>query len=656
MRYPDLGYAREFSFEGHIAGWLADAYAGKWIGVRRAADAQQQATVLARIGELDLVTSSSHRHGTGQWLTCEPLLAARTSGSVGIDGSVLCDEALSSPNLPSGALTAAPHLRLVPHLGAGAGELAGTSSATQPAVGAAQHGLPYASELAPGVRRGAEVAELIGAGRLDRLLADAGGHRGASRSAPVRVAIVDGRFGGYERVENLRQVAAPVPCHLPLPAHVALDPDAGNHGTLMAMAIRAIAPASEAELGLFCVGPVGRDLAPLAVWLGAANLACAIAAAVGQWRADVVLVAMSDSAWGMPRYLSAVLTEAVAACGATIVCSTGDPTSNRCATDAVSAALPADALASHPHVIAVSACDELGRWYRRFSKGAALSQEPLSCFGPAVAVCAPGIYTVLRDAVGEELVDDTSLASALAAAVVARVRVAAPGLDPTDVRSIITATAGAPPRVDDGYGTGAGQFDDFDHRGHNPKLGAGMVDTLCAVLSAIDPVCQALLSSRPHRASIPSLRISTTHPTVSRVMAFFKWTCTEQHPVLVGYRTHGPEIAALMVRCNRTREAAMWLGRHLAAVLGSDLDVLRWRSGSDHAALAWRIDFLGALVAEHPDASAGLRRWCTELRALLASANGRQIADTVANAFDWASLDCRERAIGRRGTADGGRH
>ena len=102
-------------------------------------------------------------------------------------------------------------------------------------------------------------------------------------------------------------------------------------------------------------------------YLAPADLAAAVAAAVGDWQADVVLIAMSDGAWGTPRYLRDVLREA-ARCGrggrgTSIFCSVGDPSRNHVRQDD-SAALGADDLASQPWVHAIAACDSQGGWYR----------------------------------------------------------------------------------------------------------------------------------------------------------------------------------------------------------------------------------------------------------------------------------------------------
>src|SRR5205814_9665568 len=135
----------------------------------------------------------------------------------------------------------------------------------------------------------------------------------------------------------------------------------------------------------------------------AIDRAAATASAGGARRADVVLIAMSDGAWGTPRYLRDVLREA-ARCGrggrgTPIFCSVGDPSRNHARQDD-SAALGADDLASQPWVQAIAACDRAGHWYRVYpgydcpgpsrdgrghTPGATYNR-----LGPAVALAAAG--------------------------------------------------------------------------------------------------------------------------------------------------------------------------------------------------------------------------------------------------------------------------
>ncbi len=182
-------------------------------------------------------------------------------------------------------------------------------------------------------------------------------------SDAIRVAVVDVSFDKLAALPS----AAEGPIRVGLPGD---DGDAGSarpaigpgHGTAMAGVVQAECPG--ACVGLFQIPGVAGAARP---YLAPADLAAAVAAAVGAWQADVVLIAMSDGAWGTPRYLREVLREA-ARCGrrgrgASIFCSVGDPSRNHVRQDD-SAALGADDLASQPWVHAVAACDSQGGWYR----------------------------------------------------------------------------------------------------------------------------------------------------------------------------------------------------------------------------------------------------------------------------------------------------
>ena len=166
-----------------------------------------------------------------------------------------------------------------------------------------------------------------------------------------------------------------------------------GHGTQMAGVVQAVCPA--AHVGLFRIAGVAGAARP---YLAAVDLAAAVATAVGSWRADVVLIAMSDGAWGTPRYLRDVLREAArhgrGGRGTPIFCSVGDPSRNHARQDD-SAALGADDLASQPWVHAIAACDANGGWYRVYPgydcAGATQAWgATYNRFGPAVALAALG--------------------------------------------------------------------------------------------------------------------------------------------------------------------------------------------------------------------------------------------------------------------------
>ncbi len=175
-----------------------------------------------------------------------------------------------------------------------------------------------------------------------------------------------------------------------------------------------------------------RSPAPSPPTSAPTEIAVAVAAAVESWRADVVLIAMSDGAWGTPRHLRDVLREAArtgrGGRGAAIVCSVGDPAKNHSRAED-SAAIGADDLASQPWVIAAAACDGAGRWLRaRFDYQRTGSPgTTYNRFGPSVALAASGESQVFG---GVLAADDSSQAAALVAAGAAAVLQHAPADDP----------------------------------------------------------------------------------------------------------------------------------------------------------------------------------------------------------------------------------
>ena len=152
-----------------------------------------------------------------------------------------------------------------------------------------------------------------GALRADATAADAAGapvsaacRRRAIGSDAIRVAVIDVAF------DELAALPAPAegPIRVGLPGDDATSradaPAIGpGHGTAMAGVVLAVCPG--AHVGLFQIAGVGGAARP---YLAPVDLAAAVAAAVGGWQADVVLIAMSDGAWGTPRYLRDVLREA----------------------------------------------------------------------------------------------------------------------------------------------------------------------------------------------------------------------------------------------------------------------------------------------------------------------------------------------------------
>ena len=70
-------------------------------------------------------------------------------------------------------------------------------------------------------------------------------------------------------------------------------------------------------------------------------------------------------------------------------------------------------------------------------------------------------------------------------------------LSAAELRALLALTADVPAVVDGGRGLGAGAFDARDRLGHSFKIGHGVVNARAACLAAADPICLALLATRP---------------------------------------------------------------------------------------------------------------------------------------------------------------
>jgi hypothetical protein len=408
-------------------------------------------------------------------------------------------------------------------------------------------------------------------------------------SPAIRVAVIDVSFD---------DVAA-----LPLPAEgpfrVGLPDDdpsveppsvAGlGHGTAMAGVVQAVCPV--ARVGLFEIPGVAGAARP---YLASADLAAAVATAVGAWQADVVLVAMSEGAWGTPRYLRDVLREA-ARCGrqgrgTPIVCSVGDPSRNHARQDDT-AALGADDLASQPWVLAIAACDARGGWYRVYpgyhcaggppANGNGGPGATYNRLGPAVAMAAPGEPTRWSEHIAA---DDSSQASALAAAALARVLAENRALTGAELRALLALTADVPAVVDGGAGLAAGAFDARDRLGHNFKTGHGPVNVPAACLAAADPVCLALLATRP----MPDPAGESTAHTLARAwLQEVRAAANRGVPPAREYLEIAGRLSRLFLTSLPVQEALCWLARHVRALAEAARPAL-W-TGQDHGALVERI-------------------------------------------------------------------
>jgi hypothetical protein len=411
-------------------------------------------------------------------------------------------------------------------------------------------------------------------------------------SARIRVAVVDVSFDNVEAISGAG-VEGPILVGLPGDRDVRTSIIAPGPGTAMAGVVLAEAP--DAQVGLFQIAGVAGAARP---YLATADLAAAVAVAVDGWRADVVLIAMSDGAWGTPGYLSDVLREA-ARCGrggrgAAIFCSVGDPSRNHVRqTD--SAALGADDLASQPWVQAIAACDTRGRWYRTYAKYGAGVGATYNRFGPGVALAASGEPRRWSEHIAA---DDSSQASALAAAAAARVLAANRDLTTAELRALLAVTADVPADVDGGRGLAAGMFDGRDRLGHSFKLGHGVVNPRAASLGAADPVCLALLATRPVPDPDPDGGPDGRALMLARAWraALAREAWRPDGDVARAYLSVAPRVSRLFLTSLSVQQAFGWLARHVRA-LCDGADLVAW-CRQDHGALVQQIQYALEIVRE----------------------------------------------------------
>jgi hypothetical protein len=477
----------------------------------------------------------------------------------------------------------------------------------------------------------------------------------------IRVAVVDVTF------DEIAALPAPIdgPMRVGLPSdrddRDGPRPMGPGHGTQMAGVVLAECPG--ARVGLFQIAGVAGAARP---YLAAADLAAAVGAAVGAWQADVVLVAMSDGAWGTPRYLRDILREA-ARCGrggrgTPIFCSVGDPSRNHTRQDD-SAALGADDLASQPWVQAIAACDARGRWYRVYPgyecPGAAQAAgATYNRFGPAVALAALGEPRRWSARIAS---DDSSQASAVAAAAAATVLGANRDLSAAELRALLALTADAPATVDDGRGLGAGAFDGRDRLGHNFKIGNGVVNAGAAALAAADPLCLALLATRVVPDDDPG------SPSEAQARALARSWMLEVRRAAPGteaarlYLRMAGRLTRLFLTSLAFQEALCWLARHLRALREGGRPAL-WQ-GQHHGALLERI--LHALETAWDALSPGEDETAAALQALEVAladpAAGTAVATFLARTLHPVDTPSnggqgQPRAIALAGDSVGDRH
>ena len=514
----------------------------------------------------------------------------------------------------------------------------------------------------------------------------------ANDDGAIRVAVVDVSFD-----RHLGALPAPVdgPMLVGVPGLaqdvVAVASRGPGHGTQMAGVVLSQFPG--AHVGLFQIPGAAGAARP---YLAAADLAAAVAAAVESWQADVVLIAMSDGAWGIPRYLRDVLREA-ARCGrggrgTPIFCSVGDPSRNHSRQED-SAALGADDLASQPWVHAIAACDREGRWYRVYagydSPGASPangnSGATYNRLGPAVALAALGEPTRWSEHIAS---DDSSQATALAAAAAARTLDENRALTAAELRALLAVTADVPGTVDGGRGLAAGVFDGRDRLGHSLKIGHGVVNTRAACAGAGDPIGLALIATEivapqaergpPHPGPLPhggeGTRNAVRAIAVARVWSGVVGRAARRgDPVAGEYLRVAGRLSRLFLTSLQAREAFCWLARHARALSESEhpavwraqhhgallerirhaLETARDALGPDEAETSARLQALETVFAD-TDAEATVGTFlATAFRpAVMTAADGGQ-GQPRATAFAGDALGDRHRRRGPR-HADGG--
>jgi hypothetical protein len=593
------GYHRELEWNDP-PGSEERRYAG-WAVIRAAGAAASRWRPLARIGDVDLRLAPPGSEGDAAALYVEPVLArkrGRRGGgdSVGVDGQV--------------------RLPVAWHDGDGPAAAEALPEWTAP--------LPSPSPL---------FAPRPSVGR-----------------AAARVAIVDVSFDNLEAVCGLggadAAVDGPVTVGLVgLPAETACSAAraslaglsrAPGHGAIMAGVVLAEAPG--VHLGLFAIPGAAGAARP---YLAATDLAAAIAAAVDGWHADVVLVAMSDGAWGTPRHLRDVLRAAArggrGGRGAAIFCSVGDPSRNHVRKED-SASLGADDLASQPWVTAVAACDRLGRWYRVYPGYGAGNGATYNRLGPAVALSAIGEP---RRYGGRIAADDSSQATALAAAAAARLLQANRDLSAVELRALLALTARVPPVVDGGRGLAAGLLDGRDRLGHSLKLGYGVVDARAGCLAARDPICLGLAAARVVPEPEPPPGVPARG--LALVLAEAWHEAVEREAARAGgelaraYLGLGGRLARLQLQSLPVQEAVVWLARHLRALAETALaeggPMVSWgSSANDHGALVERIRHAAETVRDAlPPSDLEAAAFMDRLEAALAGAGaGAAVAGFVA--------------------------
>ena len=207
--------------------------------------------------------------------------------------------------------------------------------------------------------------------------------------------------------------------------------------------------------------------------------------------------------------------------------------------------------------------------------------RPTTAWVPAVALAALGEPRRWSEHIAA---DDSSQASAVAAAAAARVLQKNRDLSAVELRALLALTADVPGAVDGGRGLAAGTLDARDRLGHSLKIGHGVVNARAARLAAADPVCLALLATRavPEGGNqSPALALARAwHLGVRRA-------ARRPNPLARAYLRLAGRVSRLFLTSLSVQEALCWLARHVRALS----EGARWAfwQGQDHGALIERV-------------------------------------------------------------------
>jgi hypothetical protein len=450
---------------------------------------------------------------------------------------------------------------------------------------------------------------------------------------PVRVAVIDTDCGGWgvlRGVDDSSLRLTPVGQWLQFPrGQQPPEPTqpVPGHGVVMAAAVEAVAP--DVRIGLFEI-PFAQSS-----FVHGTDLAAALARAVADWGADIVLVPMAHASWGTPAHLRAILRGCARSGrggrGAVIVCCTGRIDQNR-DFHGDSTVLAGDDFNAQPWVIPVAACSLTGGWYR-------VHGQPLGRQGPSVEICAPGELVTFAS-VGAA--DDSSLAAALVAGTVARMVATHPELSLSELRQLLRATSVAlPPEDTPGPpGLESDHFNEWDRAGHNFKLGHGRVDSLGACLAAADPVCYALLATRRSLSSQSGPSAAEAELEAARGWESCLMKLASRSELARRYLALRGYLVPLVLRTPALQDALFWLARHLRALrlYGSP----SWPDdGTDHGALSDRclhtLEVLGEVMEplRANDPGKEMARWRYEVTRLLETLPSQGLARFLAEALSF---------------------